>query len=340
MNRISINNIVTTIKKYFRLLFDIRSAFHKKFITFLFFLAISAILWFFRALSNEYETVILYPVRYINIPENKILINKMPDRLTLRVKAKGKRILASKLNLNLLPIKFDVNSFIINNTSADSLFILTNTVKEILSRELEGIQITGISPDTLVFRFTSIAVKKVAVKLKFQNSQQVFAPQYMLNGDILINPDSIIISGPANILNNISFIFTEPLNISGISDTTKKVCSIEKISGINYSQRKVHITIPVDSYTQAEYELPVIAVNLPESLSIKTFPQRVRITYNITLSQYDKIKPDQIQPCIDYNDIQQNPASRLIRLFLVDTPQIINSLKFSPEKVEYLLTRK
>ncbi len=322
------------------MLFDIRSSFHRNFITFLFFTVISAILWFFRALSNEYEAEIVYPVKYINIPENKILVNKLPEKLILKVRAKGKKILASKLNLNLLPIKFDVNSFIINNSASDSLFILTNAVKDILSKELEGIQITGISPDTLVFRFTNIVVKKVAVKIKFQSNQPVFAPQHMLNGDILINPDSIIISGPANILNNISFVYTEPLNISGIADTTKKVCNVERISGISYSQRKINITIPVDSYTQAEYELPVTAINLPDSLLIKTFPQRVRITYNITLSQYEKIKPKQIQPCIDYNDIQQNPASGFVRLFLVDTPQIISSLKFSPEKVEYLLTRK
>jgi hypothetical protein len=322
------------------LLFDIHSAFHKNFVTFLFFIAISAVLWFFRALSNEYEAVILYPVRYINIPDNKILANKMPEKLTLKVKAKGKKILANKLNLNILPIKFDVNSFILNNSSADSLFILTNTVKDILSKELEDIEILSISPDTLVFKFTNIEVKKVAVKLRFQNNLQIFAPQYMLNGDILINPDSIIVSGPLTILNNISFVYTEPLNISGISDTTKKVCNIEKINGISYSQKKVNVTIPVDSYTQAEYELPVTAINLPDSLNIKTFPQRVRVTYNITLSQYEKIKPEQIQPCINYFDIQQNPAPKLARLFLVDTPQIINSLKFSPEKVEYLLSRK
>lgn len=340
LKRMSVNTIFLSIKKYIRLLFDIHSAFHKNFITFLFFVVISAILWFFRALSNEYETEISYPVRYINIPDNKILVNKMPEKLTLKVKAKGKKILPGKLNLNILPLKFDVNSFLLNNSQADSFLILTNTVKDILSKELEGMEILSISPDTLVFRFTNIAIKKVVVKLRFQDDKQAFAPQHMLNGDILINPDSIIISGPLTLINNISCVYTEPLNISGIADTTRKVCNIARINGISYSQKKVNVTIPVDTYTQAEFELPVAAINLPDSLNIKTFPQRVRITYNITLSQYEKIKPEQIQPCINYLDLQQSPPPKLARVFLVDTPHIINSLKFSPEKVEYLLSRK
>jgi hypothetical protein len=44
-------------------------------------------------------------------------------------------------------------------------------------------------------------------------------------------------------------------------------------------------------------------------------------------------------PHIDYHDISLNPAEKL-RLFLVDTPDQICAVKFSPEKVEYLLTRQ
>jgi hypothetical protein len=319
---------------------DIRSLFSGNFITFLFFLLLAAIFWFFRSLSLEYEDEILYPVKYMNIPDNKVITNELPDKLSLKVKANGRRILLSKLNLNLIPIKFDVNSFSRNNTSfPDSLYILTNTIKDILSEELEGVEILKIEPDTLVFHFTSMEGKKAAVRPNCSDWQHMFAPQYMINGSIKVEPDSIIISGPGSLLHNISYVLTEPLTFSGLSDTVIITSALEKQNGISYSQKKVRVTIPVDKYTQAEHYLPVIALNLPDSLQLKTFPERIRISYNITLSNYSKVDSEWIMPHIDYRDISENPAEKL-RLFLVDTPDLIRAVKFSPEKVEYLLSRQ
>ena len=335
----SFHTAFASVKKHIALLSDIRPANHQNFITFLFFVLLSTIFWLFRSLSLDYEDEILYPVRYINIPENKVMMNELPEKLALKVKANGRRILLSKLNLNLIPIKFDVNSFITYNTNPDTLYILTNSVKDILSEELEGVEIVAIAPDTLFFSFTTMEVKKVAVKPTYQDIQHIFAPQYMMNGSIKVEPDSIIISGPESMLQNISYVFTEPLNLTGLSDTITRTASLEKLEGISYSQKKVHITIPVDKYTQAEYYLPVIALNLPDTLSLKTFPERIRISYNITLSNYEKVDPEWIIPRINYDDIIKNPKAKL-RLFLVDTPDMISAIKFSPEKVEYLLTRQ
>jgi hypothetical protein len=328
------------IKKYIGLIVDVRTLFHGNFLTFLFFVLLAAVFWFFRSLSLDYEDEILYPVRYINMPENKVISNELPDKLSLKVKANGRRILLSKLNLNLIPIKFDVNSFTLNNVAVpDSLYIVTNSIKDILSEELEGIEILKIEPDTLFFHFTTMEVKKVVVRPDYINLQHMFSPQYMINGSVLVEPDSIIISGPGSLLKSISFVSTEPLTLNDLSDTVILNSTLQKLNGISYSQKKVRITIPVDKYTQAEHFLPVVALNLPDSIQLKTFPERIRISYNITLSNYSRVDSELIMPHIDYLHILENPAEKL-RLFLVDTPDMIRAVKFSPEKVEYLLTRQ
>jgi hypothetical protein len=339
LNPDSFHTAWSTVKKYFAQLLKFFAAHHKNIFTFLFFVLLSTLFWLFLSLSKDYEDEIYYPVRYINIPENKVMINTLPERLALKVRAKGRKILFGKLNLNLIPLKFDVNSFVTKNTNPDSLYILTNSVKDILSEEMEGVEIISISPDTLFFNFTTMEVKRVAVKPRYNNLQQMFAPQYMINGPVIVDPDSIIISGPGSLLRNITSVFTEPMNLSELNDTVNLSISLEKQDGISYSQKKVRVTVPVDQYTQAEYFLPVVALNLPDSLSLKTFPERIRITFNITLSNYQRIIPEYITPRINYDDILKNPAGK-IHLFLVDTPEIISAVKFSPEKVEYLLTRQ
>jgi hypothetical protein len=233
-----------------------------------------------------------------------------------------------------------VNSFVpFLSTIPDSLYIPTNSIRDILSEELGGIEILDIEPDTLFFHFTTMEVKKAAVRTNCSDWQHMFAPQYMINGSVTVKPDSIIISGPGSLLKNISFVLTEPLTLHDLSDTAVLTCALEKLEGISYSQKKVHVTIPVDKYTQAELFLPVVALNLPDSLQLKTFPERVKISYNVTLSNYSGVDTDWVRPHIDYRDILKNPAEKL-RLFLVDTPDLIRAVKFSPEKVEYLLSRQ
>ncbi len=79
--------------KYYRLLADVRSPFHHKLITFLFFVLVSTVFWFVRSLGQQYETNVTYPVRYTDFPENKVLIGDIPQKLELRVRASGFSIL-------------------------------------------------------------------------------------------------------------------------------------------------------------------------------------------------------------------------------------------------------
>ena len=58
---------------------------NKRFLIFFFFLLLSILFWFLTALNKEYVTSISYPVRYIRFPEDRVLVNDIPDRLDLTV---------------------------------------------------------------------------------------------------------------------------------------------------------------------------------------------------------------------------------------------------------------
>jgi hypothetical protein len=326
-------------KKYFRLLFNVRSTYHKNIFTFLFFVVVSTCFWFTRSLSEQYETVVTYPVKYLNYPENKVLIGELPDKLKLRIQAKGFSILKSKLNLNLIPLKFNVNSFSLNSIGTDTFYIITETVKDLLSEELDDAKILDINPDTLFFRFSEMIVKKIAVKPLLALHSKFFQKQYMQNGNIRLFPDSIVVSGPGNVLQSTTCILTEPLSFTNLSDTISVLCNLERQDMLTYSQNKVRVTIPVDRFTEVEENLPVIPVNIPDSLSMIAIPGQVKITYIVCLSNYQKIKDNPPIPRIDFNSISTKQVSRLT-VFLSDTPKIISNIRFSPKETEFLITRR
>jgi hypothetical protein len=325
--------------KYIKLLSDMQLFKTRRLFTFLFFVFISACFWLVRSLGEQYETDVTYPVRYMNFPENKVLTGTMPDKLQLRVKANGFSILKSKLNLNLIPIRFNVSSFSLNSIGIDTFYVVTETVKDIISSDLDGITILDITPDTLFFRFTDMAIKKVAVKPVLAIQDKFYQKQFMQNGDIRVIPDSIIISGPGNIIRTINSLVTEPLSFSNIADTIQTQCSLQPIDNVNFSQQKVEVIIPVDRFTEVEKNITVVPVNVPDSLTMIAIPGQVTIKYRICLSNYNKLKTSQIAPCIDYNILLEKKAQRLT-VFLVDTPMMISNISFNPKETEFLITRK
>ena len=84
---------------------DEKIAFRKKAIIFSFFLVLSVIFWFMNVLSKNYVAAINYPVRYIDIPEGKVLIGDTPDYLSLKVSTSGYRIIRHKLSSRYLDRK-------------------------------------------------------------------------------------------------------------------------------------------------------------------------------------------------------------------------------------------
>jgi len=327
------------LSKYIQLLLEFRSPFHRNLITFLFFVLIAAVFWMVRSLGEEYETDVTYPVRYVNFPDNKVLIGEVPDKLKLRIRAKGFSIIKSKLDLNLIPLKFNVNSFSLNSIGADTFYIITETVRDLLSEELEQVRILDISPDTLFFRFTGMVVKKVAIRPVLALHDKFFQKQYMQNGTIGVFPDSIIVSGPVTLVRDINFIPTEPLSFTNLDDTVELQCNLKKSAMIAFSQYKVRLVIPVDRFTEVEENLTVVPVHVPDSLTMIAIPGQVKITYKICLGNYKKVQDNPLVARIDHNKISDNQYSRL-PVFLSDTPRYINNVRFNPKETEFLITRK
>lgn len=332
-------NLLPVLKRYLKRLVSLPFLQQRRFIIFLFFVVLSTAFWFARSLSEEYESNVSYPVKYVNFPEDKVLVGNVPEKLQLRVRAKGFSILRSKMNLNLVPLRFNVNSFSLSNLGTDTLYIITGTVKDVLSAELGNMVILDISPDTLFFPFTGMEVKKVAVKPILDLHDKFYLQQYMQNGHVKVFPETIIISGPGSLVREIRYIQTKPLSFSNLSDTIRINCDLETPEMVTLSQQSVQVTIPVDRYTEVEERLTIAPLNVPDSLSMIAIPGQISATYRICLSNYRKVLNNPLIPRIDYMTIQESDLQRLT-VFLADTPDYISNLRFNPEVTEYLITRK
>ena len=305
---------------------------------FLFFLAISTIFWFLSALGKEYTTNMRYPVRYINFPENMINVGDPPSSLELTVNSYGYTLVRYYVSRRLIPIVFDVNSFSLNrlpDTETRNFYILSSVAANRIAGQLGAdIEILDIRPDTLFFSFTEMTSRKLPVKPVLD---LVFDEQFMVKGNIGVEPDSVMVHGPASVIDTMKFVPTMAAVIRGLNESARKKIELADIDKLTFSQKGVLVTIPVEQFTEASIRIPVEVVNLPDTLSMKTFPSGITVSYLVALTDYDKVNAQLFRATVDYNSPPTGPGRMAVRL--VNRPDFIRSVRFSPQNIDFIIER-
>lgn len=134
-------------------------------VVFAFFLFLSFIFWYLNSLGKETEADIRYPVRYINLPDHRVIVEDAPARLNLYLKGPGYSILKLKLTGKKAPVIIDiskVNYRRVPDGNAFNYYIITSGLNKSLTVQLRSeCEVTSVKPDTLFFTIDRTDPKSV-----------------------------------------------------------------------------------------------------------------------------------------------------------------------------------
>ena len=317
---------------------EIKKRLKGRFGVILVFIAIAGFLWFLQALENSYVSVIENPVRFTRLPENKTLIRDLPKKISLEVKGTGFAVLRHNWDLSKTPIRIDFREL----TTAEQrdqqnllIWIPSQVYRQKIIDQIGNFEVLSIYPDTLIFEFSAVQSKKVPVK---PNLGYELEKQYMLKVPVKVEPDSITITGPGKILDTINFIQTDLLKLKKVSGPVIRNLIIKKTSDqLRYSESRVVIRLEVEQYTEKTLKVPVIPVNVPDSLTMKVFPAQISLSFRVVVSEFDKITHDQFRIFADYRDLV--PGKENLKVILSRFPLFIEQIRLQPETVEFILER-
>lgn len=311
----------------------------RRLIVFLFFVVLATLFWFLNQLEEEYVTEISLPVRYTNFPSDKILANELQNHFELRVRGYGYKLLEYKISNKFLPYTIDVNSLTLRmhaQSSYAKFFSLTSLLSQDIEDQISSeLEIVSIRPDTLFFEFADRIFKKVPV---VSNLSALPAAQYMIRGKIQFSPDSIIVSGADPIIDTIDCVYTKTSELTGLSDDYQDEIQLKRISNVKFSEDEVKVNINIEKFTEASQIIPLNVINVPDTLVVRTFPKDITVTYHVALSDYEKVVPQLFEVVVDYNE-STSPENKL-NISILNSPEYIRSLRFSPKKVEYIIERR
>ncbi|MDQ1296677.1 MAG: hypothetical protein QG611_655 [Bacteroidota bacterium] len=135
-----------------------RTAINSNILVFTFFLFLSFVFWYLNSLGKELETDIRYPVKYSNLPKDRVLKENLPSRLNLNLKGPGYSILQLKVSGKTSPAVIDFSKAgfkRVPDRESNGYYIVTSGLIPSFNKQLKSVcKVISVKPDTLFFSFS------------------------------------------------------------------------------------------------------------------------------------------------------------------------------------------
>jgi hypothetical protein len=313
---------------------------NRNILVFLFFLALSAFLWFLNAINKEYTTTVKIPYKLENIPNNLILKNNEANELNINISGHGYSLLKTKIERIKLPLIIDfddkLNTISIYKNLKDNKesYILTNELYSSISHRFsDNIRITSIKPDTIYFYIKeSLNSKKVPI---ISNVEYELHPEFLLIAPPRLSEDSVIIFGQKRIIDSIENVYTKKINIGIINESNKRTLELQMQPDVKYSMQNVKVEFPVEKYTETYKEVTILPLNFQENANIILSPGTVEVFYKVPLSMYNNIDKDNFDVSVNY-DKRKND---IIPVDVKSLSNVIEITRINPIYVKYILEK-
>lgn len=298
-------------------------------LVFLFFLLVAFIFWlmlFFQK-SNVDGTYRL-PIRYINIPENVVFDNPLPEYIDISVSDNGEEIF--RLDIK----KKDSLEIDVTGLAEDDITVLQGEqFRQLLRAKFASTTvIRGYFPMTISLSTSELESKKLIVTF---DGELTTSRANLIADTVTFIPETVMAYGSKESLDKLPAATTVYTVFKNLNATSQLPIKINPVEGVRFSPSEVEAFIPVVEYTEQSFEIPIKATNLPKNLDVKFFPSRANVSFSVTLEDYVKITPDDFSIELDYRVFSKNENGR-VDLKLTKSPVSIADPKIIPSTIEFL----
>jgi len=288
----------------------------------------SIIIWGSISLSSDYFAVIEVPLKIINIPKGFSSGSVMPDKILLKVKSKGWKLISMNV---ASPSEFVVPM------SVDSglKFINLNNYLSENNWLSEGMQVMDIIPDTISFYIESITTKKLPIEA---NLNLNFKTGYGLASEIKFIPDSIMVSGPKSILKKMKSILTERKTYNNLSEKIVERIEVKKLRGFSYSADNLLMSLDVQAIIDKSFEeIPVKVLNVPPDREVVLIPNSITVSVIGGIEVLGKLSEYDFSASIEYSEVVVDSTGTVAPE--IDFPDNTQLIYIKPERLRYVITK-
>lgn len=295
-------------------------------------LIISFVAWLLIAVSNKYTVSIKAAIEFVNLPEKRAFHSLQSDTVQVDLRISGWDVLVYRLNPPKPSIQVDLSTLATRN------FIVFSNQLGFINRQFPADkQAVRVRPDTLFFDFSTQTQRKVEIKVP---TRVTFKKQYGVIGETKTSPQFVTVTGPANDIENITFLETDTVYGDQISTDIRTVANINRQQRANITiyPTSAEVSIPVGELTEKQIEVPIRVLHADKYTSVRIIPTKATITTMVSLRDYAKWTSSDFEVVVDLQNWEKNQVKSL-PVKITKSPQFVEIIRVVPQNVDFFVRK-
>jgi YbbR domain-containing protein len=283
-------------------------------------LVLAAIVWIYVNSLQEKEKFLSVPLSVTGVPEDYLVASEIPQ--TVKVVLRGREEKLALVNEEKIAAVIDM---------AGSGAGLTRHRVKIDEKTIpQNVTIKEITPRTIDVLLEKALTKKVKVVPVLVAD----LPYGYTLEDVIIDPDTVEVTGPESYLETIGSVYTREINLKDVSETTifkvnldtsNKKISLGAVKSVN-----VKVVVKEEFVVKRVAGIPVYAMNLKDGLSFSIKDTEVSVLLKLPKRKERNFKED-VYVYVDCTGIEKPGLYHLPLLF--KSEQDMTLVKIEPETV-------
>lgn len=288
-------------------------------------LLIALLFWLIVKLSEDYRTNFEMPIRY-DLPEAQTF-SKPPPR-TLDVIAEGR-------GWSLLGYLFSKTpTLLLEVPQGDRLALAGSSLRSRAEVYLKsGLTVIETRPEYMNLSLEAREEKLLPLVL-VQDIQT--ASNYHLLSPPTIDPDTVVVSGPASALEPLDSWSTQRVVLQDVRENLSQWLPLEIPPNrqLRFEPDKVRLDVEVERTTEQAFFIPIKLVNAPDD-SVRIFPNQVKVSFRVGVGAFETVRESDFSVQVDMSKVNPGQQSNTIPILVKSNNPAVLSFYFSPKAVEF-----
>ena len=265
-------------------------------LTFLLFVVIATLVWYGHAMQSVRNTRVPVLIQYTGKPDAiGLKAPGLPDTVMIEVRDAGARL--NTYHRDPLHLTIDLHSYI--HGEKGRIYIPSDALRRSISDILQGTsRLIETQPEDITCDFFTEQEKSVL--LVFRGDLKT-ANEYQIIGQPTLARKRMKIFGDEKTLSAIDTLYTEPQDLSEVSDTIRVRCAIEVPQGIRAEEDSVDLCIIAERFTEKKFTIPIHIKGVPEGYHIRLFPKEVEVSVRVGMNHFSQVKANDIHASCAYS---------------------------------------
>lgn len=301
-------------------------------LTFLVFLAISAVFWVLMALNDEVQHDYRLKLKLAGFPENMTIISGANPTVSVSVKDKGSALMKFTWNTQPeLTVNYDEFS-----KAGDHNLLMTQAQLNSAVRNIFGSSATiiAVRPDSLSLHYTTNPGVPVKVRI---DADVRPAPSAVAFGRVTLSTDTVMLYSNSKERSRIKTLTTQPIILTGLTDTAHVSAALIVPPGMRAVPSQIKVTIPVEPLVTKTRKVEISQRNVPAGKRLVTFPSMAEVDYLLPKSLYNS-DTSPVKAVVDFSAYK--PGEKKLPVTVLPLPNYYRFVSVRPSEVEFVIEEK